>query len=163
MRDLFASSCQQCPAAVCIPVGTFSKGSSPQPRRFCSSLCRVHFRVRGLIRLLRKGMESHLSCQIQLCALLASKSGEIFHFPHFCVGFFCSSSPLFFCPLPLCRSSLVYLILFSILPPCACFLFFFSFFFLFPVGVVEGHSAHWLTFREGGGWGVAGIKDRTEQ
>lgn len=31
--------------------------------------------------------ESHLSCQIQLCAPLASKRREIFHCPHFSVGF----------------------------------------------------------------------------
>lgn len=84
-------------------LGTFSKGSSPQ---LCGSpsLCPVHFRVRGLIRLVRKGMESHLSCQIQLCAPLASKSREIFHFPLFSVGFrvfVCvCSSPLFFFPPP---------------------------------------------------------------
>lgn len=35
------------------------------------SVARVHFRVRGLIRLVGKRMESHLSCQIQLCALLS--------------------------------------------------------------------------------------------
>lgn len=51
------------------------------------SACWVH-RVRGLIRLVRKGMESHPSCQIQLCAPLASKREEIFHFPHFSVGFY---------------------------------------------------------------------------
>lgn len=79
-------------------------------------------------------MESHLSCQIQLCAPLASKRREIFHFPHLNLGFF-----VFFVLHP--PSLHVHLILSSFLllsPP---------FFFLFPVGVVEGHSAHWLTFR----------------
>lgn len=107
------------------------------------------FRVRGLIRLVRKGMETHLSCQIQLCALLASKRGEIFHFPHFSVRlffFFFFLNHLhpffFFSPLSL-LCPLVYPILSTFLMLCSCFLF-----FLFPVGVVEGHCAHWLTFRE---------------
>lgn len=81
------------------------------------SVCWVH-RVRALIRLVRKGMESHPSCQIQLCAPLASKRREIFHFPHFSIGFYVSacSSPLLFFPLPLCHPcSHVYPILSSIL------------------------------------------------
>lgn len=41
-------------------------------------------------------MESHPSCQIQLCAPLASKREEIFHFPHFSVGFYvCVPQPSF--------------------------------------------------------------------
>lgn len=96
------------------------------------SACWVH-RVRGLIRLVRKGMESHPSCQIQLCAPLASKREEIFHFPHFSVGFYVCvcSSPLLLLPLPLCHPrSHVYPILSSILqltPPPPSFFLFFSF------------------------------------
>lgn len=118
--------------SVGIPVCT----PSPQPPCFG-----VNFRVRGLIRLVSKGMETHLSCQIQLCALLAFKRREIFHFPHFSGGFFCFfSSSLFFFPPPL-----VYPILSSVLLLCSCF---FLLFLVLPVGVAEGHSAHWLTFRE---------------
>lgn len=67
----------------------FMKGCGPCLQLFLFSV--VHCRVRGLIRLLSKRTESHLSCQIQLCAPLASKREEIFHFPHF--GFY--SPPLF--------------------------------------------------------------------
>lgn len=52
----------------------FSPGSGP---RLSSFLGRVEWwvycGVSGLIRLARKGMESHLSCQIQLRAPMASK------------------------------------------------------------------------------------------
>lgn len=123
------------------------------------------FRVRGLIRLVRKGMETHLSCQIQLCALLASKRREIFHFPHFSVRFsFFFFFLIFFTPSSsssssprLCHSSVLSFIRFS--PPSWCHA---PVFFLFPVGVVEGHCAHWLTFREKRGRG-GGEETRQEK
>lgn len=83
LRNFIASPCPQGPApsseSVGIPACTFSKGSkSSTPSFLWLSVCQVHFRVRGLIRLVRRGTESHLSCQIQLCALLASKRRERF-------------------------------------------------------------------------------------
>lgn len=113
--------------SVGIPVCTFSTGSVCDSPVTVARRAEVHFRLRALIRLVRRRIGSHLSCQIQLCALLASKRREIFHFSSLQRGV--SSS--FHHPSPH-----VYPILSSILllPPS----------FLFPVGVVEGHSAHWL-------------------
>lgn len=97
-------------------------------------------------------MESHLSCQIQLCALLASKrrdfssiQHEFFFLPSFLLSFVLLHLLIFFSPHTLSHPfPLVYPIHSSILLPYSCFLSL----FLFPVGVVEGHSAHWLTFKE---------------
>lgn len=94
-------------------------------------------------------MESHPSCQIQLCAPLASKREEIFHFPHFSVGFYVCVflSPPFVTTASLSPpfSCLSYSLLHSATnsPPLLS-----SFSFPSPVGVVEGHRAHWLTFTE---------------
>lgn len=80
-------------------------------------------------------MESHLSCQIQLCALLASKREEIFHFLHFSLFSLPVSLSL---SSALCyASSCIYPIF---LPPF--YTPFNSFFFpplLLRLGVVEGH------------------------
>lgn len=96
----------------------------------------VNFRVRGLIRLVSKGMETHLSCQIQLCALLAFKRRKIFHF-------FSVARSVFLHPSSFHR------LLFTLFSPLSCcYAPVFSSFLVLPVGVAEGHSAHWLTFRE---------------
>lgn len=123
----------------------FSKGPSPP---LPPSVCPIHFRVWGLIRLVRKAMESHLSCQIQLCAPLASKRRDIFPFSSLKQAFFFVLQPIFpfRCTLSSClHQSLLHPATIHHPPPLSFFLFF------LPVGVVEGHSAHWLTFRESGG------------
>lgn len=130
LRNFTVSPCPQGPAPSSVAAGTRHLFQRLQPSALwlSLSLCPVHFRVRGLIRLVRKGMESHLSCQIQLCAPLASKSREIFHFPLFSVGL-CVC--VFFTPLLLstaCHPSPhVYPILSSLLllPPPRSFSFLF--------------------------------------
>lgn len=133
--------------SVGIPVCT------PSPQLPCFG---VNFRVRGLIRLVSKGMETHLSCQIQLCALLAFKRREIFHFPHFSVGFF-----VFF----LHPSSSFHRLLFTLFSPLSCCyapVFFFFFWFSLWVWLkVILHTGSLSERREGGS--DAGEKDKGEQ